>query len=250
MVELHSPPGRYTLIIWYLAEYVNTLILLWFILEYNTNPFWFSHIYTWKVLLPHFIHYHHDPTLSSLCNKTFTWLRFITYHAWIRLSFCIWTHWNHRTDWLIRDALPRGASRAPRTYLTRSLWQPEHATSKVAPKCILILTIKESRGKLVYTMECHTCTITFIYGIQSVHEIEFVFSFNRIHCNYCHSANDRVFVLGWGIGWCCRPGLDGRGLQRMLQYAQGRIHLCSLLNGFIVIIVIVLMIGSSCWGGG
>ena len=52
----------------------------------------------------------------------------------------------------------------------------------------------------------------------------FVFSFNRIHCNYCHSANDRVFVLGWGIGWCCRPGLDGRGLQRMLQYAQGRIQ--------------------------
>ena len=57
-----------------------------------------------------------------------------------------------------------------------------------------------------------TCTITFIYGIQSVHEmsagmnLEFVFSFNRIHCNYCHSANDRVFVLGWGIGWCCRPG--------------------------------------------
>ena len=74
-------------------------------------------------------------------------------------------------------------------------------------------------------MECHTCTITFIYGIQSVHEmsaamnLEFVFSFNRIHCNYCHSANDRVFVLGWGIGWCCRPGLDGRGLRRMLQYA-------------------------------
>ena len=61
-------------------------------------------------------------------------------------------------------------------------------------------------------MECHTCTITFIYGIQSVHEmsagknLEFVFSFNRIHCNYCHSANDRVFVLGWGIGWCCRQG--------------------------------------------
>ena len=27
MVELHSPPGRYTLI-WYLADYVNTLILL------------------------------------------------------------------------------------------------------------------------------------------------------------------------------------------------------------------------------
>ena len=60
MVELHSPPGRYT-IIWYLAEYVNTLMLLWFILEYNTNPFWFSHIYTRKVLLPHIIHYHHDP---------------------------------------------------------------------------------------------------------------------------------------------------------------------------------------------
>ena len=112
MVELHSPPGRYTLI-WYLAEYVNTLILLWFILNNNTNPFWFSHIYTWKVLLPHLVHYHHDPTLSSLCNKTFTWLRFIIYHAWLRLSFCVWTHWNPRTDWLIRDALPRGRVPSP-----------------------------------------------------------------------------------------------------------------------------------------
>ena len=118
MVELHSPPGRYTLI-WYLAEYVNTLILLWLILDNNTNPFWFSHIYTWKVLLPHFIHYHHDPTLSSLCNKTFTWLRFIIYHTWIRLSFCIWTHWNHRTDCLIRDTLPRG--RVPRPANRRHL---------------------------------------------------------------------------------------------------------------------------------
>ena len=27
LVELHSPPGRYTLL-WYIAEYVNTLILL------------------------------------------------------------------------------------------------------------------------------------------------------------------------------------------------------------------------------
>ena len=72
-----------------------------------------------------------------------------------------------------------------------------------------------SHQKLVFlSRHCTrgTCTITFIYGIQSVHEmsagmnLEFVFSFNRIHCNYCHSANDRVFVLGWGIGWCCRPG--------------------------------------------
>ena len=102
---------KYT-IIWYLAVYVNTLILLWFILEYNTNPFWFSHIYTRKVLLPHIVHYHHDPTLSSLCNKTFTWLRFIIDHAWLRLRVCVWTHWNPRTDWLIRDALPRG--RVPR----------------------------------------------------------------------------------------------------------------------------------------
>ena len=152
MVELHSPPGRYSLIL-YLADYVNTLNLLWFILDNNTNPSGFSHIYTWNVLLSPFIHYHHDPTLSSLCNKTFTWLRFIIYHALIRLSFYIWTHWNHRTDCLIRDAFHRGRVQRPRdapprTYDTRSLWQPEHATSKVAPKCILILTIKESRGKL------------------------------------------------------------------------------------------------------
>ena len=112
MVELHSPPGRYT-ILWYLAEYVNTLILLWVILEYNTNPFWFSHIiYTRKVLLPHIIHYHRDPTLSSLCNKTFTWLRFIIYHAWLWLSFCVSTHWNPRTLCLMQDAIPRG--RVPR----------------------------------------------------------------------------------------------------------------------------------------
>ena len=51
--------------------------------------------------------------------------------------------------------------------------------------------------------------------------LEFVFSFNRIHCNYCHSANDRVFVFGVGDrvvlqAWVV---LDGRGLRRMLQYA-------------------------------
>ena len=32
MVELHSPPGRYTLIL-YLADYVNTLILLLYTLD-------------------------------------------------------------------------------------------------------------------------------------------------------------------------------------------------------------------------
>ena len=38
--------------------------------------------------------------------------------------------------------------------------------------------------------------------------LEFVFSFNRIHGNYCH----RVVLQAWMV-------LDGRGLRRMLQYA-------------------------------
>ena len=44
--------------------------LLWFILDNNPKRSGFSHIYTWKVLLPPFIQYHHDPTLFSLCYKT------------------------------------------------------------------------------------------------------------------------------------------------------------------------------------
>ena len=73
MVELTSPPGRYTLTS-YLADFVNTLILLWYTLDNNTNPSWFSPILTWKVLLPPFIYEHYDLTLFPLCNTTLTWL--------------------------------------------------------------------------------------------------------------------------------------------------------------------------------
>ena len=108
MVELHSPPGRYTIIL-YLADYVNTLNPIWFTLDNNTNPSGFSHIYTRKVLLPHIIHYHHDPTYSSLCIKTFTWLRFMIYtHS---LDYAITSEHTERdscTDWAIRDACSRG----------------------------------------------------------------------------------------------------------------------------------------------
>ena len=73
MVELTSPPGRYTLTS-YLADLVNTLILLWYTPDNNTNPSWFSPILTWKVLLPPFIYEHYDLTLFPLCNTTLTWL--------------------------------------------------------------------------------------------------------------------------------------------------------------------------------
>ena len=49
--------------------------------------------------------------------------------------------------------------------------------------------------------------------------LEFVFSFNRIHCNYSHSANDMVFVLGDRVVLQAWVVLDGQGLRRMLQYA-------------------------------
>ena len=44
--------------------------------------------------------------------------------------------------------LPDQRRSSRRTGDTRSPWLPEHVISKVAQKCILILTIKESRGKL------------------------------------------------------------------------------------------------------
>ena len=155
MVELHSPPGRYTLIL-YLADYVNTLILLWFILDNNTNPSWFSHLYTWKVLLPPFIHYHHDPTLFLLCNKTLTWLRFIIYEHPYDYTFTSGlTEITAQTAWW-ETLFPRGRVPRPReTGGTRSPWLPEHVIHKVAHKCILMLSINESRGKTIYTMECH-----------------------------------------------------------------------------------------------
>ena len=55
MIELHSPPGRDT-IFRYLADYVNTPSPIWYILDNNTNPSGFLHIYTRKVLLPHIKH--------------------------------------------------------------------------------------------------------------------------------------------------------------------------------------------------
>ena len=47
-----------------------------------------------------------------------------------------------------RRSSQRARPGPPRTGDTRSPWLPEHVISKVAQKCILILTIKESRGKL------------------------------------------------------------------------------------------------------
>ena len=123
MVELHSPPERYTIIL-YLADYVNTLNPIWFTLDNNTNPSGFSHIYTRKVLLPHIIHYHHDPTYSSLCNKTFTSLRFMIYtHS---LDYTITSE---HTEILVRSGrfetrVPGGASSIPREQHTRLPWQP------------------------------------------------------------------------------------------------------------------------------
>ena len=67
MIELHSPPGRYT-IFRYLADYVNTLSPIWYTLDNNTNLSGFSHIYTRKVLLPHIKHHHRDSIYFSLCN--------------------------------------------------------------------------------------------------------------------------------------------------------------------------------------
>ena len=123
MVELNSPPGRYTIIL-YLADYVNTLNPIWFTLDNNTNPSGFSHIYTRKVLLPHIIHYHHDPTYSSLCIKTFTWLWFMIYtHS---LDYTITSEHTEipgQTAWL-ETRVPGGASCIPCEQLTRSLWQP------------------------------------------------------------------------------------------------------------------------------
>ena len=122
MVELHSPPGRYT-IFWYLADYVNTLSPIWFTLDNNTNPSGFSHIYTRKVLLPHIIHYHRDPTYSSLCNYTFTSLRFIIYMHWSAYSIT-----SEHTEILLqtgccRDACSRGRLQHPPRTHTRMSWQ-------------------------------------------------------------------------------------------------------------------------------
>ena len=123
MVELHSPPGRYTIIL-YLADYVNTLNPIWFTLDNNTNPSGFSHIYTRKVLLSHIIHYHHDPTYSSLCIETFTWLRFMIYtHS---LDYTITSEHTEIPAQTARleTRVPGGASSIPREQLTRLLWQP------------------------------------------------------------------------------------------------------------------------------
>ena len=123
MVELHSPPGRYTIIL-YLADYVNTLNAIWLTLNNNTNPSWFSHIYTRKVLLPHSIHYHHDPTYSSLCIKTFTWLRFMIYtHS---LDYAITSEHTKipAQTGRLETRVSGGASSIPREQHTRLPWQP------------------------------------------------------------------------------------------------------------------------------
>ena len=121
MVELHSPPGRYTIIL-YIADYVNTLNPIWFTLDNNTNPSGFSHIYTRNVLLPHIIHYHHDPTYSSLCIKTFTWLRFMIYTHSLDYAIELETH------------VPGGASSIPREQHTRLLWQPTSRHIYIGPE--------------------------------------------------------------------------------------------------------------------
>ena len=123
MVELHSPPGWYTIIL-YLADYVNTLNPIWLTLDNNTNPSGFSHIYTRKVLLPHIIHYHHDPTYSSLCIKTFTSLRFMIYtHSFDYTFTSDHTEIPAQTGWF-ETRVPGGASSIPREQLTISPWQP------------------------------------------------------------------------------------------------------------------------------
>ena len=114
---------------------MNTLNLLWFILDNNTNPSGISHINTWKVLLPPFIHYHHDPILSSLCIKTITWLRFMTYYASMRLAFYIWTAQDPRTDCAMSDALHRGRAHRPAN-MTRLQGQLITPHPKVAHRCI------------------------------------------------------------------------------------------------------------------
>ena len=128
MIQLHLPPRWYTLNL-YLADYMNTLNLLWFILHNNTNPSGISHINTWKVLLPPFIHYHHDPTLFSLCIKTITWLLFMIYHALIRIAFCIWTTRYLCAKWAMSDALHRGRAQRPANRPHEIIMTTEHATS-------------------------------------------------------------------------------------------------------------------------
>ena len=122
MVELHSPPGRYTIIL-YLADYVNTLNPIWLTLDNNTNPSGFSHIYTRKVLLPHIIHYHHDPTYSSLCIKTFTSLRFMIYTHSLDYAITFEHIEIPAQTGRLETRVPGGASSIPREQLTRSLWQ-------------------------------------------------------------------------------------------------------------------------------
>ena len=35
-----------------------------------------------------------------------------------------------------------------------------------------------------------------VHEMSAGMNLEFVFSFNRIHCNYCHSANDVAVACG------------------------------------------------------
>ena len=120
----------------------NTLSPIWFTLDNNTNPSRFSHIYTRNVLLPHIIHYHRDPTYSSLCNKTFTSLRFMIYtHS---LDYTITSE---HTEILVQTArletrVPGGASSIPREHTRVCHGNLHHPISIVVQKATLTPTIK------------------------------------------------------------------------------------------------------------
>ena len=160
MVELHSPPGRYTIIL-YLADYVNTLNPILFKLDNNTNPSGFSHIYIRKVLLPHIIHYHHDPTYSSLCIKTFTWLRFMIYtHSWDYAITSEHTEIPAQTGRL-ETRVPGGASSIPREQHTRLLWQPTSRHIYSGPEGHTDTNNKA--GNCIYQGMSHIYTYTHIH---------------------------------------------------------------------------------------
>ena len=81
----------------------------------------------------------------------------------MRLAFYIRTTRDLCAKWAMSDALPRGRAHRPANLIHEITMTTEHVISKVAQKCILILTIKESRGKLYIPWNVTLITIYLVF---------------------------------------------------------------------------------------